>query len=375
MPYVPTDTITHSKILAFTCPRRYDLIHNQGLQDDSDPARRGSTVHTANEFYINALVKAQLVSDFDLAKTALHDAIVHENCPAHLLPDVQFLWSNHVEKFELDLAAFLEAEKRMVVGEMSFKPDYSYAKFEAFEIHDLKTHFQALDEDGAKRDLQARMYALLASKVWPGFPAYKFIFHFVRLRHDVVATFEPGELDLIEEQLSALVDAIKASVAQGDYPASPGQQCQYCTFVCPRVDDARRMPARILSNDFAEQIAGDLLVLRTAANQYAKVLEQFTDLHGPVVAAQYEWAHRPVQRFKFPASLVLDILHRFGAPLEKLTFGKTAVKSYLTAKKWAHVKPELEAIQQVTTSTQFRGKKVHLLGDDPEEETFDAEGQ
>ena len=373
MPYKPTDTITHSKILSFICPYRYDLIHNQGLEDDSDPARRGSTVHAANEFYVAALVKAGATSDYDLAKVALHDAIVEEHCPAHLLPDVQFLWSNHVERFELDLEAFLEAEKRTVVGELSFKPDYVLAKFDALEIHDLKTMFQALDEEGAKKDLQARMYALLASKVWPGFPVYKFIFHFVRLRHDVTATFEPAELDLIEEQLGALVDAIKRAKDEGVYPASPGQQCQYCTFVCPRVDDARRMPARILTNDFAEQVAGDLLVCKTAATQYQRVLEEYTKQFGPVVAAQYEWAHRPVERLKFPASVVLDILHRFGAPLEKLTFGKTAVKSYLTAKKWAHIKPELEAIQVATTTTSFRGKKVNLMGEDPEENTYDAE--
>lgn len=375
MAYQKTDTITHSKILAFTCPARYEKLHILGLDDDSDPARRGSTLHSANEVYIRELVKAQVTHDVDLAKASLHEAIVREGCPAHLLPDVQFLWNNHVERFDLDLEAFLAAEERQVVGELSFKPDYTYVRADGFEVHDLKSHFQALDEEGAKRDLQARMYALLASKVWPGFPVYRFVFHFVRLRHDVVATFEPAELDAIELQLEALVAAIQAAKASGAYPAAPGQQCQYCTFKCPRVDDALRMPARITTPEDAARIGADLVVLRSQALQLQRVLAQYTDLHGPVETAGHEWGHRVVERMSYPATAVIEILTKAGASLEKLSFGKTILKSFLTAKKWTHVKDQLTQIQNVKTSTQFTAKKVHLLGNDPEEEETSGEGQ
>jgi len=375
MPYTPTNTITHSKILSFTCPKRYELLHIQGLRDDSDPARRGSTVHAANELYLGMLVRAGESSNPDFADLALHEAIVRESTPAHLIPDVEYLWRNHVENFELDLEAFLEAEERKVVGEFSFKPDYNYAKVEAFEVHDLKTHYQALTPEGAKKDLQARMYAFLASKVWPGFPKYRFVFHFVRLRQTVVAEFELGELDAIERQLDAHLAAITEAVKSSTFPASPGQQCAYCTFACPAVDDAARMPARIRTLEEAEAIGASLTVLKSAVSQQTRVLEAYTALQGPVVAAGYEWAHRPVEKFDFPAVPVLDILKGVGAPVEKLTFGKTILRSYLTAKKWAHLKPDLEAVAKVTPGTKFQAKKVAMQGDDinegnPDEETF-----
>jgi hypothetical protein len=346
-----------------------------GLRDDSDPARRGSTVHAANEFYLAKLVQAQETSNVDFAQAALHEAIVRETTPAHLIPDCEYLWNNHVEAFELDLEAFLEAEKRSVVGEFSFKPDYVYAKVDAFEVHDLKTHYQALTPEGAKRDLQARMYAFLASKVWPGFPRYRFVFHFVRLRQTVVAEFELGELDAIERQLDAHLAAITEAVKTQTFPASPGQQCAYCTFACPAVDDAARMPARIRTAEEAASIAASLTVLKSAVSQQTRVLQAYTALQGPVEAAGYEFAHRPVEKFDFPASVVLDILHRYGAPIEKLTFGKSILRSYLTAKKWAFLKPELEGVAKVTPGTKFSAKKTNREGDDvnegaPDEETF-----
>lgn len=367
--YDQTDSITHSKLLAFTCPARYHKLHVLGLRDDSDPARRGSTIHTANELYLQALVQAGEPSDFDLAEQCLSDAIVAETCPAHLVPDCEYLWRNHVERFELDLGAFLEAEKRRSVGAFSFKPDWAYVYPSHLEIHDLKTHYQALTAEGARRDLQARMYAFLASKVWPGFEVYRFVWHFIRLNQIVTTDFKVADLDAIGRQLEAHVEAIALAREYDSWPAAPGQQCQYCTFTCPAVDDAAKTPARILSAEDATTIAENLVVLTAAIAQQKRVLEQYTSLHGPVIAAGYEYAHRPYARQAFPAYDLVDCLRAHGETKTKLTFGSSALRTYLTTKKWAFLKDELDTLAQTQTGTRFSAKKLHQEG----EEDGDAE--
>jgi hypothetical protein len=369
MPYDNPESLTHSKLVSYSCPARYEKLYIQGLSDTSDPARRGSCVHRANELYLKALAGAGCPSDSDMASAALQQAIVDETTPAHLVPDCEYLWSNHVESFELDLGAFLEAEKRRTIGQFSFKADYTYALPSALEVHDLKTHFHALTEDGAKRDFQARMSAFLAAQEWPGFPVYRFVFHFIRLRQTVVATFEPADLDKIGRQLAAHAEGIRKSIETGEWPAAPGQQCAYCSFACPAVDDAARLPMRLLTSVDAGQVASDLVVLKQAVAAKLRVLDAYAGINGPVAAAGFEWAHRPVETVKFPAGQVCDELHRLGVDYSKLTLGKTALKSYLTAKKWAHVAAALNPLAKVTQGTKFSAKKLGTTDDEEGDES------
>lgn len=363
MAYDHPASLTHSKLLQFTCPARYHKIHILGMADTSDPARRGSTIHTANEKYLAALVAAGEASDPDLAEACLTAAIVEESCPAHLVPDCQYLWANHVERFELDLDAFLEAEKRREVGAYSFKPDWAYVYADRLEIHDLKTHYQALSPEGARKDLQARMYAYLASQVWPGFMCYRFVWHFVRLHQVLAVDFSPSDLDAIARQLDAHAAAIAQAEATDTWPAEPGQQCAYCTFACPLVDDAARTPARIQTPEEATRIASNLVLLEASVAAQKRVLEAYSGLHGPVVAAGYEWAHRPYARKSFPAKPTLDFLGEHGADVGKLTLGSTALRPWLTAKKWAGIQPDLEALATVQTGTTFGAKKAGTSDD------------
>jgi hypothetical protein len=303
-------------------------------------------------------------SDFDLARQCLQDAIVAEHTPAHLIPDCEYLWQNHTERFELDIDAFLEAEQRRTVGPFSMKADYIYVKPDALEVHDLKTYFQATTEEGAKRDLQCRMYCYLASKIWPAFDTYRFVFHFIRLNQTVRVDFKPAELDTIGRQLEALAEGIAQAHEKNEWPAMPGQQCQYCTLACPLVDDAARMPARILTAEDAAQMASNVVLLKASLAQQQRVLEQYTALNGPVVAAGHEAAHRPYERKEYPADSLIDCLRSHGELKLKLTFGASALRTYLTTKRWAWLKPELEIMSTTKVGTRFSLKKVDLAGED-----------
>jgi hypothetical protein len=264
-------------------------------------------------------------------------------------------------------AAALSVASLPAMALQPFKADYTYALPSALEVHDLKTHYHALTEDGAKRDFQARMSAFLASQEWPGFPVYRFVFHFIRLRQTVVATFEPADLDKIGRQLAAHAEGIRKSIETDAWPAAPGQMCAYCSFACPIVDDAARLPMRLLTPQEAEGVASDLIVLKQAVAAKMRVLDAYAGINGPVRSAGHEWAHRPTETVKFPAGQVCDELHRLGVDYGKLTLGKTALKSYLTAKKWAHVAKALLPLAMTTPGTKFSAKKLGATDDEDDD--------
>lgn len=368
MSYDDPTTITHTKIINFVCPARYEKLHVLGLADTSDPARRGSTIHRANELYVAALASGGMPSDPDAARAALHQAIVDESTPAHLVADCEDLWSSWAERFELDIEAFLEAENRRSVTGFSFKPDMVFVRPEALEIVDLKTHYQGLGEKAAKADFQARMYSHLASQVWPGFSTYRFTFEFLRLRARVTVTYTPAELDVIGRQLAAHADAIVAAHKAKDWPAAPGDQCKWCTFACPAVDDAARTPVRLLSHEDAVSVARDVTVLSQALAVKRKALAGYCGVNGPVLLDTQEWGHHPSESVTFPAAGVIDLLRQHLCDVTKLTVNKTAVKAYLTAKKWAHVGPGIAALAVTKLGTRFGAKKVGGTGEDEEDE-------
>lgn len=372
--YDNPSNITQSKITAFGCAARYHKLHILHMPDTSDPARRGSTVHRANELYLKALAEQKMASDFDLAQWAFRQALVDEATPAHLVPDCEMLWMNHVETFELDLEAFLEAEERRASGRFSFKSDWTYIHADHVAAHDIKTHYQALTEEGAKRDLQARMTAYLTAQVFPGFSYYRFVWHFVRLRQIVSVDFKPADLDAIGRQLEAHADAIEEATRTDNWPATPGVTCAYCSFECPLVDDALRAPVRIHTVEEAELMASYLVLMKAKVAETQRVIEQYTALNGPVRSAEHEFAHRPYERLSFPAEATLAVLNAHGADTRKLTFGTTALRSWLTARKHASVKQDLDGVAEKKAGTKFSMKKLAVAGDDIDEGTGKREG-
>jgi len=368
MAYDFPTTLTHSKLLSIGCPSRYERLHVLGLSDTSDPARRGSTIHAANEIYVANLAESGMASDADFAVEALHEAIVAENTPPHLVPECEHLWQGWVERFELDLGAFLEAEKRKVVGRFSFKPDYVLVHQDELAIHDLKTHFRSINQKDANGNLQARMSAFLASKVWPGFARYTFTFHFIRLFQDVTATFEPSELDAIERQIDAHAEAITFAEQSGEYPAAPGENCAFCSFACSLVDDARRLPMRLLTPDDATRTAGEILALRQTLAAKLRALEAYAGVSGPVLVGGVEFAHRPTSKMAFPAAQVIDALRSKGADVSKIQLGKTALRAYLQSKKWSHVTPLIQPLAIITNGTKFSSKIAAESDDDADQD-------
>jgi len=342
---------------ADACLYRYRQIYELGFEDTSDEARRGSAFHEAAHLYIERLAQAQQPADEDLARESLTDGFRLANTPAYLFNEVADLWWPFVERFELDLEAYLLAEERQAHGGYVWRPDLVYARPDGIEIVDFKTHWQVWPASRAKGELQARWYAWQAAQIWPGFGRYVIRFAFVRYGADVPVEFTPAEIDQVEPQVAASIARIEQARATGTWPASPGAHCGFCRLECPTVDDVRRAPVRVLDRLDAERIAGEALVLKQAVEARELALAAFCATEGAVTCNGIEYAHRPTKVLQFPIAPVMRVLTEQGIT-PGFTVGKTALRPYLTAAKYFHVRPALEQIAVTKVETRFSARKA-----------------
>src|SRR5437868_8029017 len=106
----PLRVFSRSAIATASCLKRFHEIHDLGLEEESDPSRRGTAFHRiALEEYVPALVRAGVPQDLALLDRAFQAGIVATQCPPHLLDDVEDLVFTWGRRFELDLHAFLLA--------------------------------------------------------------------------------------------------------------------------------------------------------------------------------------------------------------------------------------------------------------------------
>lgn len=377
----PLRVYSRSAIAAASCLKRFHEIHDLGLEDDSDESRRGTAFHhIALEQYVPALVRAGVPRDRQLLDQAFRAGVVSTQCPPHLLDEVERLVFRWGKEFELDLAAFLLAEERQVVGRVSWKPDLVFAyrltpRGSVLRIRDLKTYFAILSEEAVRADLQPQIYVWQAMQMWPGFDVYEFEMEFVRYGPDarVAVTYTADELDSLERKVQAAIALIEEASARGDWPAQPGDHCGYCRLTCDAADDPRCLDRRAESHEEAAVVLGRVLVLqRLLANDLA-MLRAFATTEGPVVQGNIEYAHRRVERVRYPAAAVIDVLQKHAFPIPPdLSVSKSALASVLQRKGVQRRNPEMvAAIQQLgitKVSTKFSAKRVGDVGPETESE-------
>ena len=228
------------------------------------------------------------------------------------------------------------------------------------EIVDAKTYWAMFTDAQARREFQGLFYVWCARQIWPGFDQYRFTYDFVRFGKQVSVVFTPEELEAAERQVFLLASTIKQAEATTQWPATPGPQCQYCTLKCPVLDDVQNMallPQRVESEIHAQQIASLRLVLTQAGKWADELLQSWVEREGPLEVNGIEFASRPVESVRFPVMPVVTTLQAAGITPE-FTVSKTAIKPYLTAKKYASVREDLLGLAKPKTMYRFGPKKV-----------------
>jgi hypothetical protein len=347
-----------SALEAFSCPRRYKALYVDQVPDESDPARRGSAFHAAAHRYILALKHAAQASDLELAQEALTRGLAETITPPHLAHEVTDLFWRWAESFELDLDALLMVEERQQDAEgHTWQPDLVYAFDDVLEIRDFKTHFAIFTDARAAAEFQAKFYCWQARRLWPGFSRYRIVFVFVRYGVDVAAEFDVPELEYFETSVAGIVGAIRHAAETNDFPAIPGASCGVCSLTCEVAEHPERVPLRLISKVSAERALGVKLAMTAALRSVDQALNAYCLEHGPVTCNGMEIAHRPAPKMEFPAEGVYQVLHAAEIP-PKFPVSKSALRSYLTTKKFSHVREPLEALAKVTPGSRFAVKRA-----------------
>lgn len=345
-----------SALELFACPFAFKARYIDGVQDESSPARRGSAFHEVLRRYVLLLVQCQCSDDLDLAREAFRVGIAASMVPEAIIAEVDQLWWRFVPTFHLDVDSVLHVEERPDDA-YRWRPDLVRAYSDTLEITDFKTYWSVMSEAAARAAFQSRFYSARARVLWPGFAHYRFQFWFVRWGVIVAIEFEPADLDRHDEHLQLLEAGIETAIATNHFPAVPGESCSYCRLECPVASDARVHPIRVTTPTEAQQALGEYLVLKNAADARRLALEDYCRFEGPVALNGIEVAHRAEVATSFPADAVFSVFQAHGLT-PSFSISKTALKPWLTTRRYRHVVPDLEAVQQDRIGTAFRVKKV-----------------
>lgn len=365
-----------SALKAASCLKRYHEVYELGLEDHSDESRRGTAFHwIALEEYVPALVRLGRPYDAGELDRAFRRGIVATQCPPHLVDEVEDLIFRWGERFELDLAAYIESEARQVTGRVSWKPDLMFAwrntpRGSVLRVQDLKTYYAILNEDAVRAEFQSQIYTRNAMELYPGFDRYEFAMTFVRFGATTVVEYTPADLESLDRKVNAIIATIEEASARADWPAHPGDHCGFCRLKCAAADDPRLLERRLFTAAEAEAAADRLVLLGRMYDADLKALQAWCTTNGPVRRGGLEWAHRTAQRVRYAAREALAAIAAKRAPDPPgLTFSKAAFTKLFTQKArraWPGLAEEIEQLERPKISTRFSSRKI---GDQaPEEE-------
>lgn len=354
---------------AKSCLYRYDKIWRQGVSDMSDPALKGIAFHACAHKYIERLIATQLPSDEEEARAAFVEGIATALTPAHLVPEVRMIYMGWARHFALDTEAFVASEERQVGGEEhAFAPDLVYARPEGLEIVDFKTFWQPWTETQVREDWQARWYMFNAMRIWKHFPAYRFTHSYVRLGSVVSVLFAPSDVEGFADEVAAVAATITEAEERGEWPATAGPDCAYCTLACPLVDNTAIVPQRIQTLAQREMLASRILAGKAWICAAEKTLKQDVAANGPCTVNGMVFDNRPAIQRLYPVAKVLEVLQArniAGAfEQEGLTVSHSALAKLL--KQFPALEDDLAPYVQSKTVYRFSSRKPGVRDDDDE---------
>jgi hypothetical protein len=359
---------------ATSCLHRYNQIWNLGTPDASDLSMKGIGFHSCAHRYITRLIEQQLQADVEEAKLAFTEGIASALTPAHLVAEVREMFFRWAEHFGLDLESFVAAEEHQVGGtadqqQQTFTPDLVYARPAGVEIIDFKTFWHPLTEVQIRRDFQSRFYVFNAMRIWPNFPQYTFTHSYVRFGVQVSVTFQPSDLAIFADDVTAIAATITEATERNEWPATAGTECAYCQLKCPLADHPAIIPKRFTLPEQATTVAAWILAAETQLKAAKKALKGYCAANGAVDVRGVEFDNRPVLQRSYPLGQVIDILksRSLGGAFDAdsgLTISYSALSKLF--KQFEQLEKDLLPFQQSRTSYRFSAKKPGVGDEDDE---------
>lgn len=357
---------------AKSCLHRYNQIWNLSVPDQNDYSLRGIAFHSCAHRYIERLIQSGLEQDEEEARLAFTEGIANVLTPAHLVPEVRDIFMGWAERFGLDLKRFVAAEEhQMGKNQQTFTPDLVLADPSCLEVVDFKTFWAAMTEEQIRQDWQARWYVYNAQRIWPNFPRYRFTHSYVRFGTQVSVEFQPSDLATFADEVEAIAATITEATTRNEWPATAGQECNFCTLRCPLADHPAIIPKRFTVPQQAATIGEWILVAETQLRAVKKALKGYCAVNGAVEVNGMVFDNRPSQTRSYPIEDVLKILQMRGimGAFDKdtspgLTISHSALAKLFRA--YPALESDLLPVQQAKTTYRFSAKKPGVGDEDDE---------
>ena len=232
------------------CGLRFKLDRDWRLAAKPAAAMQyGAAIHRVLKTYFDSLrlgrprTDEELIDQFrqDLADAKIQESYQHELyekqgvvqlrdflASARSLPAPQVLHTE--ESFEIQVGPTIVTGR---IDRIDSRPDGTVA------IVDYKTG-KARDQEDADESLQLSLYAIAAREKW-GYKVGALIFH--NLEENVPVFTTRTEADLLATHQR--VEAVAQKIADGDFQAKPGNNCNFCAYrsLCPEKE--KRIPRRV----------------------------------------------------------------------------------------------------------------------------------
>lgn len=311
------------------CPGKCYLRYGEGREEETNHfAEVGKIVHD--------LIKADQGGDPVIEPAKLSGVWVEALD--------QFDRWKRIFKPELDPEDVLSVEEHSFIKlgnhELEFRFDDLRLIGGFIYLTDYKTTFKFMTVEEMRKDIQTRVYCVVAAKLFPQYD--DFIYRIANTRHGQYQTLELTR-DEIEEWEKPLIDFINMVAAniearkKGDKTAcqfTPGQACLMCGFTkfCPafktmlaKAPTTKAKAPPILKNARSAKTAAIAL---TVISKFSKALREklkaYCEANGPVEAGDLRWAIRTEQTSVIDIERVPEELRPQLDPYMKLNDGKSS---------------------------------------------------
>ena len=221
-------------------------------------------------------------------------------------------------------------------------------------ITDYKTNWQVSSQADAESNPQLKRYCWLIHSEYPHFE--KFIVNLDFVRHGIIRTVE-YDLDVVEETEHDLLAAVDRLEATRAWPATPGSACAICGYTdrCPVLHQPGVSACG--SEEEAEEMAGQLLVLGERIKALDNALKAWTAINGPIQVNGVELGHLPSESVGITdVRAVVEALQTAKIdPIDYISISSTVVKKLLRDKAIA---PILEPFVVDKSYTSFRQRRA-----------------
>jgi len=394
---VPPDplALSPSKIDTLNCPHRYQKVYVEFEEEGTDPEflALGSLAHLVAADYMSHLASFGFPTDHskldEIAKQRWENrsASVGVEC----YEDYQLFIDRFRDYSLAETEEILGVENRIAFDKKWNEVDWHSDGVAFGGIIDLATTVHlGLGVQGVKirdwttaslagwfstkKDLQLRMYALLAYRKW-GIANVEVTAH--SLRTGVQKTVSLGAEDHAEtvERIIAERGRLRGMMDQpSDRPwdAVPCQQCSICRIECPALEGALKLaiPLRIDDRLQATNLLQQLILLDRRRKSIVAVLKSYVGVHGAVESGGIRAGFKVRETRTHPANQVYDMLIAAGVndaeAWDVMTVNKARLKR-LTKKD----KTLREDIDDVVTVKP--GERFEALQSAKQEETHEAD--